>query len=149
MIIQNQYGHVLLVRHSYVEPDTWMLPSGKMSRREQPISAAQRELREEVECTLSEGMIVEFEDTIYWGRRHTNFIIGGMSDAMPVADLREINEAAFFPLSDLPQDISLPTELRLNRWARRRALSIMAPAFVRLEYVEMRYGHSVAVRADG
>jgi 8-oxo-dGTP pyrophosphatase MutT (NUDIX family) len=41
-------GSVLLVRHSYGERDTWYVPGGRMHRREEPLQAAAREMREEL-----------------------------------------------------------------------------------------------------
>lgn len=139
LIVQNEVGHVLLVRHSYCEPETWMLPAGRMSRKESPLAAASRELLEEVACVLKEARVIEFEDTPYWGIRDNTFIIGGMADLLPKADLREIEEAAFFPVDELPPTASKPTLARLERWQLRNSLPFHAPAFVRLEYLATRY----------
>jgi 8-oxo-dGTP pyrophosphatase MutT (NUDIX family) len=139
MIVNNAMGHVMLVRHSYVEPETWMLPAGKLDRGEAPLAAARRELREEVGCVLHKARILEFEDTRFWGRTSRTFIVGGFSAAVPMADGREIEEAAFFPLWNLPESVSEPTLVRLQRWELRGTFPLEVPAFIRLEYVQARY----------
>jgi ADP-ribose pyrophosphatase YjhB (NUDIX family) len=140
VIVQNEEGHVLLVRHTYCEPETWMLPAGKMKPKEAPLKAARRELNEEIKCDLVSCALIEFEDTEFWGRRHTTFIVGGLTHVTPEPDLREISEAAFFPLSDLPRSTNLPTLARLERWQLRRSIPIPIPPFVRVEYVRQRFG---------
>lgn len=136
VIVQNEEGQVLLVRHSYLAPETWMLPAGKMNRREHPLAAAEREIEEEVRCKLSAVRLLEFEDTEFWGRRHTTFIVAGTCGVTPDPDLREIDEAAFFHLSDLPASMCDPTRSRLERWRERCSIPFEVPAFVRLEYVQ-------------
>lgn len=145
VIVQNEHGHVLLVRHSYVDPDTWMLPAGRMKRREAPLAAAQREVNEEINCELSNMSLLEFEDTEFWGRRHTTFIVGGLSRGAPEADLREIEEAAFFSLSSLPASTSKPTVARLERWRLRNSIPFPVPAFVRVDYVRERVGQQAEI----
>jgi len=135
MIVENDRGHVLLVRHSYCEPESWMLPGGRMKRSEAPVPAAQRELGEEVSCDLENARLLEYEDTEFWGKRYTTFIVGGRSSVTPSPDLREIEEAAFFPLSALPESTSEPTRVRLERWRLRNSFSFPVPAFVRLDYL--------------
>jgi 8-oxo-dGTP pyrophosphatase MutT (NUDIX family) len=112
-----------------------MLPTGKMRPRERPVVAAQRELDEEVNCGLSDARLLEFEDVEFWGRRHTTFIVGGICGVAPEPDLREIIDAAFFPLSDLPESISDPTRARLERWRLRSSIPFAVPAFIRIDYV--------------
>ena len=48
VIITNAAGEVMLLKHSY-GPKAWGLPGGGMSRGEDPLECAQRELREEVD----------------------------------------------------------------------------------------------------
>lgn len=136
MIVENEHGHILLVRHSYCEPESWMLPAGRMGRRERPTVAAGRELHEEVNCVLENARLVEFEDASYWGRRYRTYIVGGVTRVVPQADLREIEEAAFFPLFELPETVSEPTLARLERWQLRNSLALPVPAFIRHDYLK-------------
>ena len=120
-----------------------MLPSGRMKQDEAPVEAARREMQEEVKCELSESSLLEFEDTHFWGRRYTTFIVSGQSHVLPEPDLREISEAAFFSISNLPPSTSMPTRVRLERWRERQSMPIHVPAFVRLEYVQQRMNRSI------
>jgi ADP-ribose pyrophosphatase YjhB (NUDIX family) len=135
MIIEDRRGRVLLVRHTYLEPQTWMLPAGRMGRRERPLAAAEREIVEEVGCQSADISLLEFEDAEFWGQRHRTYIYWGTTDERPTIDFREIAEAAFFPLSELP-DLNEPTLERLRRWSYRRSFPAPVPAFVRPEYLE-------------
>jgi hypothetical protein len=95
-------------------------------------------MHEEVNCRFSSLELIEFVDTEWWGRRHTTFIVGAVCGAAPDPDLREIEEAAFFPLAQLPPSTSEPTRARLERWLARVSLPYQVPPFVRPEYVRAR-----------
>lgn len=144
VIVQNERGHVMLVRHSYRWPEHWMLPSGRMGRRENPVVTAGRELKEEVDCSLENGKLVELEDTAALedalrDHRFQTYLVAGSTRFVPTPDLREIDEAAFFPLSGLPEPIDALSQLRLSRWILRNSFSIPVPAFVRPEYLLKRH----------
>ena len=109
MIVENPAGGILLVRHTYVEPETWMLPTGRFSKREWPLELAERELLEEIGIEVRALSVVEWEDAHFWGRRYQSFIVSGMTDDPLNPDGREIAEASFFPLEDLPPSINEPS----------------------------------------
>lgn len=138
MIIHNDEGRVLLVRHSYIEPDTWMLPTGRMGRRESPLDTAAREVWEETQIEGLEIGMIEFEDTEYWGLEHRAFIVGGRASGTVKPDGREILAAEFFAPDALPENTSLPTVERIRRWLFRRSLPVVVPPFVRPQYVASR-----------
>ncbi len=96
---------VLLIRHSY-GVSHWMLPGGGMKRGEDPVVAGARELFEETAVRITGaakiGMIA---DTLH-GSVNDVHVIAGWTRDTPVADGREIVEAAFFALDALPADIS-------------------------------------------
>lgn len=139
MIIYDDAGRILLVRHSYVEPDTWMLPAGKMGGSEDPLHAAAREIREEVKIDGLDLAMVEFEDTQYWGIDFQTYIVGAYAGVAPTPDNREIIAAEFFHPDALPENASLPTIERIKRWKFRRSQPIIVPAFVRPDYVARRF----------
>lgn len=135
MIIRDDQGRVLLVRHSYVEPNTWMLPAGHIGRSENPAVAGAREVREEAHIEGRDMGMIEFEDTEYWGYKFRTFIVGGRASRTVWPDGREILAAKFFSPDALPEDSSLATVERIKRWRFRRSLPIAVPSFVRPEYV--------------
>jgi ADP-ribose pyrophosphatase YjhB (NUDIX family) len=139
VIAKNSAGHILLVRHSYRHKGLWTLPSGIVGSGEPPVEAAERELREEVRCVLQKATVVEYEDLVWLGVRYRMYIIGGETDLAPIADMREVEEAAFFPLTDLPSSFEESCRERLERWELRNSMPIKVPAFVRLEYVMEKY----------
>ena len=67
VIVKDSAGRVLLVRHSYQEPDEWMLPGGSIGKREKPLVAARREVIEEVDCRLMHARLIDFESCDHCG----------------------------------------------------------------------------------
>jgi ADP-ribose pyrophosphatase YjhB (NUDIX family) len=139
MIVRNKDGHVLLVQHSYRNRGVWSLPSGMMGSREAPIEAAQRELREEVQCILEDAAVVEFEYVEWLGTTYRTIVVEGATDTAPTADLREIEQVGFFPLSELPTPLNHNSAEHLERWQLRNSMPLKVPSFVRLEYVASRF----------
>lgn len=108
-------GRVLLVRHSYGSRK-WMPPSGGIGRGEAPLTAAARELREETGCTLSDPVeVAQLVEGLHGARNVIHVIAGRTSDA-PLADGREIVEAAFFALDALPGDMAPGFRAELPGW---------------------------------
>jgi 8-oxo-dGTP pyrophosphatase MutT (NUDIX family) len=138
MIIHDDDGRILLVRHSYIEPNTWMLPSGRIGRSENPLGAAAREVREEAQIQGLDIGMIEFEENDYWGFGNRTFIVGGRASGTVEPDGREIIAAQFFDPHSLPEDTSLPTVERIKRWSYRRSLPVVVPPFVRPQYVAGR-----------
>jgi len=108
-------GRVLLIRHSYGS-DKWMPPGGGIGRGEDPLTAAIRELREETACRLENARTLALSHEDLHGAANRVHIVCGLTRDQPVADGREIIEAAFFALGDLPH--ALPNRLRaqLPEW---------------------------------
>lgn len=104
---------VLLIRHSYQSPDTFMLPGGGVGRGETPIAAGVREVLEETACALVDvrehGLFVSKNEG--WPD-HITVVIGTTADT-PVADGRELLEASFFALDALPANLSPASKRRI------------------------------------
>ena len=62
----DEQGRVLLVRHSY-GPPVWALPGGGMRQGEDPRTAALRELREELGCTLADPVHLGLQSNEFLG----------------------------------------------------------------------------------
>ena len=115
MLALDAQGRVLLVRHAY-GPPKWMPPGGGMKRGEDPIPASQRELAEELGCTLANPRVVaQSVDTLH-GAGNVLHIVAGQCLGTPRPDQREIIEARFFAPDALPQDAVRGLDTLLVRW---------------------------------
>lgn len=115
-------GRLLLVRHSYHMPETWMFPGGGLARGEVPAQTGSRELLEETGCRL-EGA-VWFATTLRSKREGwTNRIelIAGQTSDIPRADERELAEVRFFALDALPATAGPATRESIDMWRAWRA----------------------------
>lgn len=117
----DRQGRLLLVRHSYHRPDSWMLPGGGMGRERDPVRTAMRELHEETGCRL--------EDAAWFGthpnrtaRGWTNVteLVAGTTIDGPAIDGRELRAAQFFPLDALPDETCEGPLHYIAMWQRWR-----------------------------
>lgn len=107
-------GRLLLVRNSCGRSDLFVLPGGGIGWRETPIDAAVREVAEEVGCRLIDLAPVGVHRANAEGKRDTVHLFRGSTrDAIHI-DPREIAEARFVALSDLPASTSPATRRRID-----------------------------------
>ncbi|KPF45562.1 NUDIX domain-containing protein [Rhizobium sp. AAP43] len=110
-------GRVFLVRHTYVPG--WHLPGGGVERGETALDALTKELREEGNLVMTAAPLlfqVYFNHAIS-GRDHVLlYRVAVQQTAIRPPD-REIAEAGFFSLSDLPADTTAATRQRLAELA--------------------------------
>ena len=96
-------GQLVLVRHSYHLPDQWLVPGGGRHPHEDILTAARRELAEEVGCTLHDpvhlGRIVRAMPQGWTNRIE---VVSGRITGTPIADGREIIAAALHDPAALP-----------------------------------------------
>jgi ADP-ribose pyrophosphatase YjhB (NUDIX family) len=96
--------HVLLVRHTYGRR-SWDLPGGTVRRREVPIDAARREMREELGRRIEDweelGVLYV---TANHHRDNLHMFQAQIADQELDIDLTELAEAGWFPRDDLPPD---------------------------------------------
>lgn len=97
-------GRVLLLRHAY-GTGKWMTPGGGLGRREDPVEAAQRELAEEVGCTLADPWLLGVKTENLYGASNAVHTVTGRLRGQPLADRREIVAAALFAPDALPVDM--------------------------------------------
>ncbi len=98
---------VLLVRHTYRAPSTWMLPGGSVRRREAFRAAAVREADEELGLSLRDLTLL-LSYTVHREHKHdqlTVFLAEVSSDADLIVDRAELAEARWWPLDDLPSSL--------------------------------------------
>lgn len=103
-------GDLILVRHTY--SPGWSLPGGGRSRREDPVAAALRELREEVGATRwkSAHRLTVVEDR-YHGLPAFLDLVRVEEVEFAFARNWEIEQVATFPVDRLPPDVT--------PWSRR------------------------------
>ncbi len=98
-------GRVLLVRHTYGDR-SWDLPGGALKRREQPLNAARREMREELGIeSVSWTSLGAVQGTVHH-RRDTIHCYGAELAAPSVTpDLGELAAVQWFSRTELPSDV--------------------------------------------
>ena len=113
-IMMMQDGKVLLVRHTYLEG--WFMPGGGVKRNETLDQAARREAHEEVGAQLNEiSLMGAYTHFLEWKSDHNilffsdDFTLNGRHD-------REIAEARFFPLDNLPDNLYPSHRRRLEEY---------------------------------
>lgn len=108
-------GRILLVRHTYGS-GRWMLPGGGLARGEDPLAAAWRECLEETSCALAEPRLLAVISEPLVGATNRVHLVNGRIAGEPLADGREIAEAALFAMDALPSPLSIQLQRELARW---------------------------------
>jgi ADP-ribose pyrophosphatase YjhB (NUDIX family) len=113
---------VLLVRHTYVPG--WQMPGGGVEIGEDAVSALTRELAEEAEVELASTPQLHgvFLNSHVSRRDHVLvYVVRDFRLLGPKRPDREIAEAAFFPLTALPEGVTPGTQARLQEIVSGRA----------------------------
>lgn len=114
-------GEVMLVRHTYV--GGWQLPGGGVELGEDAETAMTREVREEAAIVVSGPLRLHgvFHNRAVSRRDHVLVFVVERFDVLgPKVPDREIAEARFFPLDDLPPATTPGTRRRLDEIASGR-----------------------------
>ena len=111
-ILRDRQERVLFIRHSYGSR-AWTLPGGGMSARESPRDAARREMGEELGLDLTHLTLLETFDETVSGAPQTAHVFLADIEAEPEPDGREVVEARFFAVGDVPGPITDLTRRRL------------------------------------
>ena len=120
--VLDREGNVFLIRHTYV--GGWQLPGGGVETGEDARLALARELREEAEIEI--GPEPRLHGIYYNGRvsRRDHVLVYEIRDYTVLRAKRpdrEIAEARFFPLADLPADTTPGTRARLDEIVNGRS----------------------------
>lgn len=111
---------VLLVRHTYGRR-SWDLPGGTVKRRELPIEAARREMREELGRRIEDWQdLGVLYITTNHHRDNLHMFEAQLADPELDIDLTELAEASWFRRDDLPPDTGLFVGKILARSAMAR-----------------------------
>jgi 8-oxo-dGTP pyrophosphatase MutT (NUDIX family) len=97
--------HVLLVRHTY-GPKCWDLPGGAIKRTENPLSAARREMSEELGVSIDDWRALgELVVTVHHRNDRVHCFQAELSDPELNIDRGELAAASWFPRRELPGDL--------------------------------------------
>lgn len=117
VLVLDDADRVLLIRHSY-GTRRWMMPGGGVRHGEDVARAAAREVLEEVGLKIDHLIEIEFADEDLQGARNHVHVLAGWASQAPVPDGREVIEARFFALEDLPPDTASRLAARLPGWVK-------------------------------
>ncbi len=120
VIMLNEAGHILLVRHSYGSGH-WAVPGGGMSGDEPASTAARREMREELRVELADLREIACSQERLSGTTHTAHIFAARIEGEVRPDRREIAEHGFFALDALPEPLLPLSKSRLRLYRERTA----------------------------
>ena len=120
VMLFNAAGEVLLVRHTYVNPDLFLLPGGGVGRRETPEASAAREVREELGIGVRNLALMSEHFSGAEGKRDSLHLFRAIADGVPKPDGVEVREARFFPLDALPGNVSPATLRRIAEYRGQR-----------------------------
>ena len=114
VIVVNAERQVLLLNHVLRPKSGWGIPGGFLKANEQPAEAARREIFEETNLKISDVQLIEAR-TI---KRHVEFIFSAATNDQALKLSREIFDARWFALYEIPAEIN-----RQDRRLIERALS--------------------------
>ncbi|GGD44737.1 NUDIX domain-containing protein [Erythrobacter arachoides] len=103
---------LLLVRHSY-GTRAWSMPAGGMGHGEDPSHAIRREMREELDVTLDDLQLVSQRVETIHGVSHHVWLYTARVNDPPQPDMREVIEARFFTIDELPEALEKRVRPRL------------------------------------
>lgn len=112
----NEAGELLLIRNSYGATRLLLLPGGGIDRGETPEAAAVREVAEETGLEVRGLAPVAEYFSRAGGKRDTIHLFAGRAEGEPVPDAAEVEEAAFFSLDALPENVSPATLRRIAEY---------------------------------
>jgi ADP-ribose pyrophosphatase YjhB (NUDIX family) len=122
VMLFNDRDEVLLIRNGYGRSDLFVLPGGGIRWRETPARAAIREVREELGCGVKGLRLRSQHLNRGEGKRDTIFLFVGTIDGAPMANALEVEEARFFPLGELPAEVSPATRRRIEEHLRTQGV---------------------------
>ncbi len=113
VMVFNRAGELLLIRNSYGRTHSYVLPGGGVNRNETPEAAAAREVIEEVGLKVRGLARVSEHFSAREGKGDTIILFRADAEGEPRADNLEVEEARFFRLDRLPENVSASTLRRI------------------------------------
>ena len=116
LLVHDDHGRVLFVRHTYGDRSSWELPGGGIRRREAPLAAARREAHEELGAELSAWRDLGSTEISGLGKTTTLHCFEASAAGLTlIPDLGELKELRWAPLTSPPAPLGedAPAVLRL------------------------------------
>jgi ADP-ribose pyrophosphatase YjhB (NUDIX family) len=120
IVTDERHQRVLLVQHTYGKSG-WYLPGGGVHRGETLVAAARREVFEETgEQALEPLKLLGAYSHLTDGRNDhvVLYLLIGRGNRAPTARNLEIRASEYFPIENLPEDISPSSRQRIREWRR-------------------------------
>jgi 8-oxo-dGTP pyrophosphatase MutT (NUDIX family) len=113
-VVLTRDNMILLIRNTYGNP-LWVFPGGGVKRKELPVSAAQREVQEEIGLSVNslqpKGQFLHTEQF----KKDTVWVFYGRLDQTELnLDRSEVKEARWFEKDKLPPDLSSAAAISLQ-----------------------------------
>jgi ADP-ribose pyrophosphatase YjhB (NUDIX family) len=121
VMLFDEAGALLLVRHTYGNTKLFLLPGGGIRPFEPPAAAAAREVREELDCGVEDLSFVSTHRSTFEGKSDTVHLYRARAAGPVRADGVEVAEARFFALDALPENVSPATLRRIAEYRGVRA----------------------------
>ncbi|MEK7583735.1 MAG: NUDIX domain-containing protein [Patescibacteria group bacterium] len=97
---------VLMIRNSYGRGH-WTLPGGRVKRKEPPLDAVKREIKEETGITIDQyHLVVTYKHVKEYKRDTVSCFAADTDTDQFKIDPSEVKEARWFPVRELPDFIS-------------------------------------------
>jgi len=112
-VIFDEQGQILLLDHVFRPEGGWGIPGGFISKGEQPEAALRRELREEIGIEVRDVELLLAR--ILSRPRQIEFYFRAKAIGRPEPCSFEIKSAGWFPLDDLPVDLSKDQRRLISR----------------------------------
>lgn len=105
-----------LIRNAYGRSDLFVLPGGGIRLFEKPQAAAAREIREELGLEAKEIVLCSVHHSSAEGKRDIIYLFTAKARGELSIDQREVAEARFFGLEELPETTSPATRRRIDEF---------------------------------
>ncbi len=124
MVLDEASGRVLLVKQTYAKG--WVFPGGGVERRETALQSVHREIEEETGVTVSGSphlLGLYSNEAVFRGDHVAVYVFKQWRRLRDFRPDYEIAAADFFPLDDLPDDITPGTRRRIEEMQGKRPIA--------------------------